>query len=153
MIFMEKNCLTCSKIFYKQGSDSKKYWAVKKYCSIKCSGTNFKKGQRPSDAAIASAKARSGNKSPSWKGGSKYMTLQGYVTVYAPGYPDNRCLEHRYVMEKHLKRKLLKTEHVHHLNGDKIDNRIENLVIIDPKEHGIAHARQRWHNEPVNHLH
>jgi hypothetical protein len=46
-------------------------------------------------------------------------------------------------MEQHLGRKLLPTEHVHHKNGDPLDNRLENLEVLGSKEHMILH-KQRY---------
>lgn len=43
--------------------------------------------------------------------------------------------EHRHIMQQHLGRKLSRDEHVHHLNGDSLDNRLENLVVLTNSDH------------------
>jgi hypothetical protein len=51
--------------------------------------------------------------------------------------------EHRVIMEKHIGRKLGRDEIVHHLNGDKRDNRLDNLQIVTRAEHGRMHQTGR----------
>lgn len=59
----------------------------------------------------------------------RWVDRTGYVYVNLPGDRTNRRLEHRVVMEQHLGRPLLSVENVHHKNGIRDDNRIDNLEL------------------------
>lgn len=48
---------------------------------------------------------------------------------------------HRWIMEQHLGRKLDPTEHVHHKNGDPLDNRLDNLVVLSARAHMRLHKQ------------
>lgn len=72
-----------------------------------------------------------------WRGG-KSVTKEGYVYIWIdkddPLYVmtksgKNYALEHRVVMARQLGRPLEASETVHHINGDRLDNRIENLQL------------------------
>ena len=80
---------------------------------------------------------------PTWRGG-KRITDDGYVRTYAPEHPFGArsrgyVLEHVRVMELHMGRRLRPGEVVHHRDENKQNNAIENLELLDHREHVREH--------------
>lgn len=85
-----------------------------------------------------------GNKH-AWKGG-RHNDAKGYIRACCPDHPfadaKGYVLEHRLVMGAFLGRPLLSTEVVHHINGIRDDNRIENLMRFDSRSDHVS-----WHHQ------
>lgn len=78
-----------------------------------------------------------GAKHPRWKGGRSIKT-DGYVFILTPGH--KRANNHGYVREhilvwERVNGELPEGYVIHHLNGDKHDNRIENLIALPSCKH------------------
>lgn len=77
-----------------------------------------------------------------WKGRVKGCDIHnGYFRLTVGG--NSGRLLHVVVMEEQLGRRLNKDEVVHHINGDRRDNRIENLKLMSRAEHSRLHAKER----------
>ena len=133
-----RKCIQCGQIFTIKPHEGKVRFSTRKFCSQKCYKISdsyrkslFKKGHDGLNF----------DKNPAWKGG-KSIDDKGYVRL-AIGKKNWRY-EHRLVMENHIGRALRKEEHVHHINGDKTNNSISNLLLLpNARAHSKFH-KPKW---------
>lgn|SRR5699024_905728 len=132
-----KSCEMCGEYFRTKKSHIKR----RKTCSRNCSGERkkiFYKGNKNPNY---------GNrleKNPMYKG--SYITSHGYRALNRPddknankyGY----VLEHRMIMSNELGRPLSDEEIVHHIDGNKLNNRISNLEVMDRSSHSSLHSEK-----------
>ena len=124
-----KRCAICRKLFYKKTFQSYKEWEQSKYCSRKCYWKT-----------VSEAIKKRGGYPNQRKGTSKgWLHKQtGYIVMVHPE-TGKKILQHRYIVERAIGRPLKKHEVVHHKNGAKTDNRIDNLSLLTDYEHRRMH--------------
>lgn len=75
----------------------------------------------------------------------RYVTRAGYIFIKRPDHPNANARgyvrEHVFVMSESISRPLRSGEIVHHVNGDKSDNRIENLELMERGAHHSHHHK------------
>lgn len=110
--------------------------------------TPSRRSNRCVSCALKSRKFKSGKDSHKWKGG-RIIGSDGYVLIYIePESPYSQMVrkgthyvpEHRLIMAQYNNRCLETNEHVHHLNGIKGDNRIDNLQLMSQQDHNTLQS-------------
>ncbi len=135
---------------YKHSEETKQ--KISKSLKGKCAGKNnpmygihLTRRKLSKEAKENISKAKQGPKNPAWKNGRR-KNAQGYIRIHSPNHPfadiDGYVMEHRLVMEKHIGRYLTPKEVVHHRNGIKDDNKIENFKLFpNDLEHRKYHHK------------
>lgn len=130
------------------GHGAKYIWCACEKCS-KERWVHYRVKEKKPYSLLCLSCAHQGERSSRWKGGRRKDT-KGYIQVWLSKddffYPmvDNHgyVKEHRLVIAKHLGRCLSPFEFVHHKNGDKTDNKFENLELTGSiSEHSRDHSR------------
>jgi hypothetical protein len=114
-----------------------------KTCAVKDSSKK-RIGQIPWNKGKPLPDSQRGENHPSWKGG-RYIDAHGYVMIHCPKENatckwDHYRKEHTVIMEKYLGRELNKNEIVHHIDGDKTNNKLDNLILCSNSEHRDMHV-------------
>ena len=104
--------------------------------------TEFRKEQKAWNKGINCPQV-TGSKNGNWKGG-KNKHSKGYIEVRVA--VNRRKLEHRKIMEDYLGRELKSSEIIHHKDGNKTNNSIENLIITNSSDHAKYHLEERNFN-------
>ncbi len=149
---VEFTCKTCGKKFTCYKNDQRVKNNSVKYCCKQCSDEARKTGQIKQCPICGKDFYTTRHKYCSTECGHKHKIQNtihkiyfenGYKIAYINGYnKKGNAKIHRLIMEKAIGRRLDQDEVVHHIDGNKTNNNIENLVIMSRKEHSRLHREQ-----------
>lgn len=147
-------CSVCSAAFSRNASSIAASKSGRFFCSHKCHGAfttahrTFSCIQCGTDFLRSGDRVRAGRtkfcshvcySAHNAVGG--YLNTNGYRVVYSGG---KRTLEHRLVAQESIGRDIAPNEHVHHIDGNKLNNTPENLVVLSPAQHMAEHRPLTW---------
>lgn len=124
-----KPCIACGRTITRRPNHSNQDWDRRKFCSHECRYRGPK----------AVARVISGER----KLQKRRPHEPGYWMLFCPWHPSSSngwVFEHRILAERRAGRLLRRDEHVHHINEDPLDNRLENLEVLSPREHHRRHS-------------
>lgn len=144
-------CITCKELFEVPLSDHRIKDGIEiKFCSRECMGIGKRKRKfikckhcgkefETTRNKFCSKECANEYRKANYQGRKLYKE-NGYIIKHINGYnKKGNAKMHRLIMEEHLGRKLKPKEIVHHINGIKSDNRIENLKVMTWGEHSRYH--------------
>lgn len=159
-------CEACGKGVYRSEGE-----VTKRFCSVRCKNEHMARNQIVSTCQVCGSEFRRSPSVANYtkllycskpcegrgrmrraldrehNGRPALLDIKGYVRIFEPDHPNAMnggwMFEHRWVMEQQLGRHLTQSEHVHHVNGVKDDNRPENLEVLGHAEHSRLTQRER----------
>jgi hypothetical protein len=155
---MTISCQFCGKLFSARPSRNRRFCSTACSHRVLCGGNhpNYKVrkvlhcqrcGEEIKDAGKAWQQARrrfcsrgcARSNDPEGHKAGRIISRDGYIKIRV-GPKGRFVYEHRHILAKKLGRPLLSSEHVHHLNGNKQDNREDNLFLASNAEHKLIHG-------------